>query len=114
MKHLATILPFKSKLSGKFQRFNAIDRTESILDIGIMGAFFVGTFSVKRKFLFAIFNESIFLKTQSTRLGAIVAPNKGLEQALQKYRNAEKWLNFQKFQLKRKIVKHFARPSELP
>ena len=62
----------------------------------------------------AIFNESIFLKTQGTRLGAIVAPNKGLEQALQKYRNAEKWLNFQKFQLKRKIVKHFARPSDPP
>ena len=60
----------------------------------------------------AISNESIFLKTQGTRLGAIVAPNKGLEQALQKYRNAEKWFNFQKFQLKRKIVKHFARPKQ--
>ena len=50
MKHLATILPFRSKLSGKFQRFNAIDRTESIPEIEVMGAFFVGTFSVKRKF----------------------------------------------------------------
>ena len=50
MKHLATILPFKSKLSGKFQRFNAIDRTESILDIEVMGEFFVSAFSVKRKF----------------------------------------------------------------
>ena len=26
-----------------------------------------------------ISNENIFLKTQGTRLGAIVAPNKGLE-----------------------------------
>ena len=29
-----------------------------------------------------ISNENIFFKTQGTRLGAIVAPNKGLEQAL--------------------------------
>ena len=29
-----------------------------------------------------ISNESTFLKTQGSRLGAIVAPNKGLEQAL--------------------------------
>ena len=32
-----------------------------------------------------ISNENIFLKTQGTRLGAIVAPNKGLEWALIKY-----------------------------
>ena len=50
MKNLATILPLKSKLSGKFQRFNATDRTGLILDIGVMGAFFVGTFSEKREF----------------------------------------------------------------
>ena len=31
---------------------------------------------------FTISNENIFLKTQGTRLGVIVAPNKGLEQAL--------------------------------
>ena len=70
MKNLATILPMKSKLSGKFQRFNAIDRTGPVLDIGVMSSFLVGTFSEKREFcLFApptqmsflvIFNENIF------------------------------------------------------
>ena len=31
MKNLATILLLKSKLSGKFQRFNAIDRSIEML-----------------------------------------------------------------------------------
>ena len=54
-----------------------------------MGVIFWGTFSEKRAFyLFApskqilfltISNENIFEKTQGTRLGATVAPNKGLE-----------------------------------
>ena len=48
MKNLATILPLKSMLSRKFQRFNAIDRTRPILDIEVMGTFFVGTFSKKK------------------------------------------------------------------
>ena len=30
-RNLATILPFKSKLSGKFQRFNAIDGSIDML-----------------------------------------------------------------------------------
>ena len=57
-----------------------------------MGVIFWGTFSEKRAFyLFApskqilfltISNENIFEKTLGTRLGATVAPNKGLEQAL--------------------------------
>ena len=51
-----------------------------------------GTFSEKMTFyllappkqmsFLTIFNENIFLKIQGTRLSAIVAPNKGLEQAL--------------------------------
>ena len=63
-----------------------------IQDIGRMGAIFQGTFSEKRAFcllafpkqkLFLTFsNENIFSKTQGTRLGAKVAPNKVLEQAL--------------------------------
>ena len=52
MKNLATILPMKSKLSGKFQRFNAIDRAGPILDIGVMSSFLVGTFSEKKRILF--------------------------------------------------------------
>ena len=54
-----------------------------------VGAIFLGTFSEKRLFcllappkqmsFLTISNENIFLKTQSTRLVAIVAPNKGLE-----------------------------------
>ena len=31
MKNLAAILPFKSKLSTKFQRFNAIDKSIEML-----------------------------------------------------------------------------------
>ena len=31
MRNLATILPLKSKLSGKFQRFNAIDGNMEML-----------------------------------------------------------------------------------
>ena len=56
------------------------------------GCVFQGIFSEKRVFcllappkqmsFLLISNENIFFKTQSTRLGAIVAPNKGLEQAL--------------------------------
>ena len=58
-----------------------------ILDIGGMGAFFGGTFSEKRLFCLLarpkqmslnISNENIFLETQGTRLGVIVAPSKGL------------------------------------
>ena len=30
------------------------------------------------------------------------------------YQNSEKWLNFQKFQLKWKILKHFTRPKQRP
>ena len=54
-----------------------------------MGVIFWGTFSEKRAFyLFAppkqilfltISNKNIFEKPQGTRLGATVAPNKGLE-----------------------------------
>ena len=54
-----------------------------------MGAFFGGTFSEKRAFcllapakqlsFLMISNENIFRKTQGTRLGATVAPIKGLE-----------------------------------
>ena len=50
MTNLATILRLKSKLFEKFQRFNAIDRTGPMLDIGVMDAFFLGTFSEKREF----------------------------------------------------------------
>ena len=63
--------------------------TRPTLDIAGMDAFFWGTFSEKRAFcLFAppkqmsfltISNENIFLRTQGTRLGVIVAPKKGLE-----------------------------------
>ena len=49
MTNLATILRLKSKLSEKFQRCNATDRTGPILDIGVMDAFFLGTFSEKRE-----------------------------------------------------------------
>ena len=31
MRNLSTILPFKSRLSGKFQRFNAIDESIEML-----------------------------------------------------------------------------------
>ena len=55
MRNVATVLPFKSKLSVTFQRFNG---------------------------------------------------------SKWKYRNAEKKLNFQKFYLKSKIVKHFMRPKQ--
>ena len=60
-----------------------------VLDTGVMGAFFGSTFSEKRAFFLlahpkqlsflTISDENIFLKTQGTRLGTIVAPNKGLE-----------------------------------
>ena len=63
--------------------------TGPILHIPGMGAFFAGTFSEKRSFcllalpkqmsFLTISNENIFLKTQGTRLGVIVAPKKGLE-----------------------------------
>ena len=53
-----------------------------------MGAFF-GTIFFKKDFLFActpmqmsfltISNKNIFFKNQGTRLGVIIAPNKGLE-----------------------------------
>ena len=58
-----------------------------------MGAFFGGTFVEEKGIFLAstppkhmpfliISNENILKKTQGTRLGAIVAPNKGLEWAL--------------------------------
>ena len=60
-----------------------------ILDIGGMGAVFKGIFSEKRAFcllvplkqmsFLTISNKNIFFKTQGTRLGVIVAPNKGPE-----------------------------------
>ena len=61
-----------------------------ILDTGSVGAFFQGIFSEKKAFcllappmlFLTISNENIFFKPQGTRLGAIVAPNKGPEQAL--------------------------------
>ena len=34
MRNLATIFPLKSKLSGKFQRFNAIDGSVAMLNNG--------------------------------------------------------------------------------
>ena len=59
------------------------------LDTEGMGAIFGAHFWKKKGILFGctpkqmpfltIFNENIFLKTQGTRLGAIFAPNKGLE-----------------------------------
>ena len=58
--------------------------TGPVLDIGGMGAFFKAHFLKKKappeqlSFL-TISNENIFFKTQVTRLGAIIAPNKGLE-----------------------------------
>ena len=36
----------------------------------------------KQMLFLTIYNENIFLKTQGTRLGAIIALNKGLEEAL--------------------------------
>ena len=66
--------------------------TGPILDIGVMGVFFRESFAEKKTFcllvpakqmsFLTISNETIFLKTQGTKLGAIVAPNKGDEQAL--------------------------------
>ena len=63
-----------------------------ILDIGGMGAFFGGIFYEKMAFcllapskqltFLTVSNENICFKTQGTRLGAIVAPNKGLGQDL--------------------------------
>ena len=54
-----------------------------------MGAFFRASFAEKKTFcllvpakqmsFLTISNETIFLKTQGTKLGAIVAPNKGDE-----------------------------------
>ena len=65
----------------------------SILYIGGMVAFFLRTHFSKKGILFAcnspklmpfltISTENIFFRTQGTRLGAIVASNKGLEYAL--------------------------------
>ena len=61
----------------------------SILDIGSMVAFFRPCFlkkmafcllaTPKRMSFLTISNENFFFKTQGTRLGAIVAPNRGLE-----------------------------------
>ena len=60
-----------------------------ILDIRGMGVFFRAYFLGKRAFcllappkqmsFLIISNENIFFKTQGTRLGAIVSPNKGPE-----------------------------------
>ena len=63
--------------------------TGPILGIGGMGVCFGGIFSEKRVFCLlatpkqlsylTISNENIFFKTQGTRLGAIVTPNKDTE-----------------------------------
>ena len=62
----------------------------TILDIGGMGAFF-RALSLKKKRAYSLFappkqvsflptsNKIIYFKTQGPKLGAIVAPNKGLE-----------------------------------
>ena len=72
-----------------FQKVEAILYTGPVLYIGSMGAMFQGTFSEKRTFcllapakqksFLTISNENIFSKTQGAKLGAKVAPNKGLE-----------------------------------
>ena len=63
-----------------------------ILDIRSMGAFFRGTFFWKRGIcllglteqmsILTISNKNIFSKTQGTKLGVIIEPNKVLEYAL--------------------------------
>ena len=65
--------------------------TGPILDSEGMGSFFGAHFSEKRAFSLLAFpnqiafltisNKNIFFKTRSTRLGAIVTPNKCLEEA---------------------------------
>ena len=69
-------------------KYSYCSKSEPILDMSDMGAFF-GTIFFRKDFLFActpmqmsfltISNENIFFKNQGTRLGVIVAPNKGLE-----------------------------------
>ena len=66
--------------------------TGPILEIGGMDAFpgahlskkedFIGLHPQKNMLFLTASNQNIFLKTQGTRLGVIVAPNKGLEWAL--------------------------------
>ena len=67
------------------------DKSRFILDIGDTGAFLGDTIfgkkgiclfaSLKQMLFLTIFNKNIFLKTQDTELGVIIAPNKVLEQA---------------------------------
>ena len=69
-----------------------IHLAEPVLDTGGLGAFFRAYFLKKEHFcllahlkqisFLTISNKNIFFKTHSTRLDAIVAPNKDLEYAL--------------------------------
>ena len=71
----------------KFHPAGVFELSGPILDIGGMGAFLRANFSKIRAFgllappkqmlFLTIFNENIFFKTQGTRLGATVTPNKG-------------------------------------
>ena len=90
--------PFKS-LSGKQKYLTLLTDLYILLstlqagpnlDLGVMGAFFRANVLKKGHFVCLhplnrchftqpISNENIFFKTQGTRLGAIVTPNKGLE-----------------------------------
>ena len=64
MENLVRILPLKSKLSGKFQRFNAVDRSTKMLKIAKFSKI-----SIKTK------NRKIFYKAQTTsRLKEIIQP----------------------------------------
>ena len=88
-KNLVSTFSIMLQLKEKLLSLVAVHCPGPILDIRGMGAIFWGTFFEKKAFcllappkqmsFLTISNENIFLKTQSTRLGAIVAPNKGLE-----------------------------------
>ena len=88
-KSLVSTFSIMLQLKEKLLPLVAVHCPGPILDIRGMGAIFEGTFSEKRTFFLlalpkqvsflTISKEKIFLKTQSTRLGAIVAPDKGLE-----------------------------------
>ena len=81
------------KLELKNTNYLIFEKSGLILQIGDMGAFFGGTIfgkkgiclfaSLKQMSFSTIFNKNIFLKTQGTELGVIIAPNKVLEQALE-------------------------------
>ena len=73
------------QLKEKLLPLVAVHCTGPILDISGIGAiywydiFWKKVAPPKQMSFLTISNENIFLKTQSTRLVAIVAPNKGLE-----------------------------------